>query len=173
MNWYSVFYWVMVADGVKKFFDTSSDVFTTFAIISFIVFFVTFIAIPVAIGTEETKNDEEDQVNPLIRGWKLVRKYSLRIMYTSLILAMITWMGYIFIPSKKDSLTIIAGGAVGNFITHDSSAKQIPSEVMLLLRAKIKDEINDINTKNIISNKDTLVGKTKEELIEIIKDKVK
>jgi hypothetical protein len=78
-------------------------------------------------------------------------------------------MGYIFIPTKKDALIIVAGGAVGEFITSDSSSKQIPYELTSLLREKIKSEISEIRLTGDLSV-DTLKEKTKEELIEMIKN---
>lgn len=68
-------------------------------------------------------------------------------------------------------MIIIAGGTVGNFITSDSSAKQLPSEALLLLRTKIKSEIEELKINPIEELKDTLSGKSKEELIKLLKQK--
>lgn len=164
MNWYSIFYWVAIADGVKSTFDVFSNLFLFFSIVSFVFF--------CGMAFYSTTGDfkkETEEVKGSFRFW--VKGFR-RFFWYSFILMFITWTIWVFTPTKKDALFIIAGGAVGNFITKDSSAKQIPSEVMLLLRTKIKDEINDINTKNIIPNSDTLKAKTREELIEIIKNKI-
>jgi hypothetical protein len=169
MNWYSVFYWLTVDDVVKKFFDTASDVFTTFTIISLMGFIIMSIGYANAISSENSKTEDEDKVNPDIRSWKLGKKIFGSVMYISLALALITWCGFIFVPNKKDALLIITGGAVGNFITSDSSAKQIPAEAMTLLRDKIREEIKDVHIKDIIIT-DTLKNKTKEELLKIIKN---
>ena len=58
MNYYSVFYWLAVANGVKKFFDTASDIFTTFAVISFIGF---LIASAIYLGTISDKRIESEE----------------------------------------------------------------------------------------------------------------
>jgi hypothetical protein len=168
MNWYEIFYWVTVADNIKDFFDTSSNIFTWFAVIGFIV----FILVSLFTSIEVSKNPESDDSKAL----KLAKKASAGFFYTSLVISLITWFGYMACPSKKDALIIIAGGTVGNFITSDSSAKAIPAEAMLLLRSKIKSEINELNLDGAIGDGtqktvDTLSTKTKEELLEIIKNK--
>jgi hypothetical protein len=85
-----------------------------------------------------------------------------------IILALVSWMGFAFCPSKKDSLIIVTGGAVGNFVTKDSSAKAIPAEAMTLLRDKIKQEIRELNTTTVTKK---LEDMTKEELLEQLKAK--
>ena len=99
--------------------------------------------------------------------WKLYTNQFLYFFYISITLCLLTWFGYVALPDKKDSMLIIAGGAVGNFITSDSSAKQLPSEVLLLLRSKIKSEILELKTESV---KDTLAGMSKEELIKTIRN---
>lgn len=161
MNWYEIFYWVTVADGAKDFFDTFSNVFTWGFIISTVIM---IILIGLHLDTTQGKTEETERSD---RFWiKFFRNISIWLA----ILSTITWAGYVFIPSKKDALTIIAGGAVGQFITTDSSAKQIPSEVMLLLRSKIKSEINSLNGTIVA---DTLAQKSKEELIQMIQQSKK
>jgi predicted PurR-regulated permease PerM len=155
INFYRVFYWITVADGVKKAFDAFSNLFTTFAVIGLIIYVVNRIY----RVTDECNNPKvTDQ-------WG---KHFSRFFYINLILCVITWFGFMLTPSKTDALTIVAGGAVGNFITSDSSAKQIPSELTNLLRLKIKDEIEQMKSPIIT---DTLESKSKDELIEMIKQK--
>lgn len=159
MNWYSVFYWITVADGIKDLFDWMSNLFTFLTIIFCIVYVLLMIA------HAEAKNKQNDEVNKSdlfwIKNWR-------RLFIWSMVLAFVSWAGYVAVPTKKDALMIVAGGAVGQFITTDSSAKQIPSEVMLLLRTKIRSEIEQINGKTVT---DTLANKSKEELLEIIRQK--
>ena len=163
-----------VGDGMKKFFDSASNCFSTFAIIFFLAFIITSVGSASMIADNKTRTDEEDKINPQVRSWKLARRYFVAPMYVSLVLAVITWVGYVAVPSQKDALIIITGGAVGNFITSDSSAKQIPAEAMTLLRVKLKEEINKVNLESVVkSNVDSLEGKSKDELIQMIKDKNK
>jgi hypothetical protein len=168
MNWYQVFYWVTVADGVKGFFDSASNWLFAATILTFVAFVISSIAKSIIISENNNKDDKEDQVDPDVRSWEKLRSPSLRLFYTFMILTIITWSLYVFIPSKKDAVLIIAGGAVGNFITSDSSAKQIPAELTLLVREKMKAEIRELKSDNVISV-DTLTSKTKEELIELYK----
>lgn len=167
MNWYSIFYWLTVADGVKNFFDIFSNIFTWLMILSLIAYTILGIAKSVIISGEGTKSEEEDKVNPEVRsmvmGIRLVRPF----FYTMTFLSLLTWAGYVFTPSKKDAIIIVAGGAVGNFITHDTSARQIPTEVMTMLRAKIRE----VSAESIKDSKDALESMTKEELIEQLRKK--
>lgn len=163
MNWYSIFYWITVADGVKQFFDVSSNIFTVLSVISIFAF-----AISIGGVSSSQVHKEASYVDPDLPKWQTFKRMVSRAAIVFTILALVTWAGYVFTPSKKDALIIVAGGAVGSFITQDSSAKQIPSEVMLLLRSKIKSEINEINNP---FNIDTLKDKSKEELIELLKNK--
>lgn len=158
MNWYQIFYWITVADNVKSFFDFSSNLFTFISVIGFLIFLLCL-----AIRTFADDFDDEGKLT-FITFISNIRKAT----FWFTILALITWSGYIFIPSKKDALVIVAGGAVGNFITSDSSAKQIPSEVAYLLREKIREEIKEVKTTTIT---DTLEAKSKEELIQMLKTK--
>lgn len=164
MNWYSVFYWVTVADRIKQFFDTSSNVFSWFSVI----FFIVMIIIHIAYGGEKDGNRVSEGDEPVWKYWLTAIR---RLTVWTVVFAMITWCGYIFCPSKKDALIIIAGGAVGNFITSDSSARQIPAELTTLIRDKMKEEIREMNSKELEEQVDTLKDKSKEELIELLKQK--
>lgn len=159
MNWYKIFYWVSVADSLKSAMDVFSNIFTWFTVLGFIIFMILFFTLK-----SDTKFNTVEIAS--FKYWiKLMRSF----FWMSFIMCFITWTAWVLIPTKKDALTIIAGGAVGNFITSDSSARNIPSEVMLLLRDKIRQEIKEVNIGSTIT--DTLAGKTKDELIQMIKDK--
>lgn len=158
MSWYSIFYWITVADGVKDFFDAFSNIFTSLAIISLIIFIV------LAFILADPDLDDEDR--PSVRYWVLMLR---RTFIWMTIFTIITWAGYVFCPTKRDALIIVAGGAVGKFITSDSAAKQIPTEALTLLRDKIRSEIKEVKLTDQI--RDTLQSKTKEELIELLRKK--
>lgn len=161
MNWYSIFYWITVADGIKDFFDAFSDLFSWGAVIAIIV---TIFVIVYSNDKNQNFTESDEQSNKYwITFWR-------RTAIWFSLLAFITWGGYVFTPTKKDALLIVAGGAVGQFITTDSSAKQIPAEAMTLLRTKIRSEIMELNNP-IASVTDTLQEKSKEELIELLKNK--
>ena len=168
MNWYSIFYWISVADKV-------SDILSTIAIITLLTSIVTCIGWFVSAsnvsentsGANETASDynKSNYLGWLVwlRAWKVACVISLIFCFISSIM----WAA---LPTKKDALLIVAGGAVGQFITTDSSAKQIPAEAMTLLRAKIRSEIVELNNPIEVLT-DTLQEKSKEELIELLKNK--
>jgi len=162
MNWYKIFYWVSVADSVKAFFTAFCIIFSILSCISVIGFFIStyYVGDSLIYSSGEPSKDSN--------AWAIWAKGWKRILTISCIIGLISWFGFIFVPNKRDFVTIIAGGAVGNFITKDSSAKQIPSEVMTLLRDKIREEIRNTHVDDI---KDTLESKSKEELIKMVKDK--
>ncbi len=174
MNWYSIFYWLTVADGVKRFLDTASDIFTFFAILTFVILVITMIGKAIQTSSNDVKNDEEEKKDSALRGWNLARSFSAKLFYPFLILAIITWLGYVMVPSKKDCLLIVAGGAVGNFITSDTSARQLPADVTKFLHMSLKKEISELNDDarrelGVQTPKERLIDKakqmTKEELI--------
>lgn len=180
-NFYSVFYWLTVADNVKKFFDITSNIFTGAAIIACVGLFVCSIAKAAQSSNNKVKNDEEEKVDADVRAWELARKYFLKTFYPMLVLSLLMWSGYVFTPTKKDCLMIVAGGAVGNFITTDSSAKSIPSDITKFLHLSLNKEIDDLSydTKQDIkkelgiqSPKERLIDKakqmTKDELIKYL-----
>lgn len=158
MNWYNVFYWITVADGVKGFFDTISNWFLAFSIIGAIAWVIAFIC------STDNLTDKDD-----IASAKHWIKYSRRFFFWSFTLMTITWSAYVFCPSKRDAILIVAGGAVGNFITSDSSAKQIPAELTLLIRQKMKTEVENIKAGKYFDD-DKLEDKSKEELIKMVKE---
>lgn len=160
MDFYSLFYWITVADGVKQTLDAFSNWFLAFTIGFGIAYVIAFCC------SLSDYDDQDDLVSA-----KFWRKYFGRIFFWSFTIMTILWISWAFVPSKKDALIIVAGGAVGNFVTQDSTARGIPADVMKLLSTKIKEEINETTLKDAIQGEtDTLKGKTKEELIEQIRN---
>lgn len=178
MNFYSVFYWLTVADGVKNVFDTFSNFFTLFTIVGLIAYLIV-IGISINIRSEnEDFNEDKNYKDALL--W---RKLFGRFYFFCQIICIITWLGYVFTPTKKDCLLIVAGGSVGNFITNDSSAKSIPSDITKFLHLSLNKEIDDLSKEvqtdvrkelGVQTPKDKLldgIGKmTKEQIIEYIKN---
>lgn len=146
MNWYSIFYWITVADNVKLITGILSIIFGVYFVFGSIA----------ALGAFDYN------LNEWGKGPR--RVYFLFSIF--LMVSLFTWM---LIPSKRDALVIVAGGAIGNFVTTDSSAKQVPHEALELVRAKLKEWQEPGSKIPFIEEKDTLVGKSKEELLEIIK----
>ena len=144
MNYYEVFYWLTVADSVKKFFDRTSDIFSWIAVLSVIGYIICAIGYTVCISNNDLKSDEEEKNDEDARAWLKIKNLVSKFMVGFIALAMITWLGYVLTPTKKDCLLIVAGGAVGNFLVSDSSAKQIPSDVANYLHITLKDQVEDL-----------------------------
>lgn len=117
MDYTKLFYWLVVADNAKTMFMTFVTIFTIIAIGSTIACLV----------TAGNAGDPEDQ--------KLSRKW----LWWSLPFCVFFWFLYIFTPSKKDALLIVAGGQTLNFLTTDKSAKQIPSELSGFILTELKN----------------------------------
>ncbi len=144
MSFYEVFYWVTVADSVKSFFDVASNIFTWIAVLSTIAYVICAIGYAVSISVNGASTDEAEKTDTNIRAWGKIRKLVSRFMAGFIVLSLVTWAGYVFTPTKKDCLMIVAGGAVGNFLVSDSSAKAIPSDIAAYLHLNLKNEIEDL-----------------------------
>lgn len=127
MNWYSIFYWLTVANNFKDFFEVM-------IILSMIGLFLSLI-----FWISGRENGNWDKVT--IRG-----KYGRKFFFYTVPFVMLFWFLYLFTPTKTETLFIIAGGAVGEFITSDTNARQIPPDLMLYLRTKLKEETMDVNS---------------------------
>ena len=185
MNWYSIFYALTVSDGVKQFFDTASNIFTWFAVLSFIVLVGVTIAKAVMVSENNLSTEEEEKVDPDTRSLVRVRVYVRNFFYTMLALSIVTWAGWVVTPTKKDCVMIIAGGGIATFLTSDTNARKIPSELTKLSVVAIQswqDQVKDMTTdeKKAIGiqtpeekKKDDLISKvgkmTKEEIVDWLK----
>lgn len=136
MDFHWVFYGISVADGIKSAFDVFSNIFTGLSVLSLVAF-------GIVIGvTADSTTTGDDRVSAL--QW---RKFIGKTFWFSFVMCVFTWLGYMATPSKRDCLLIVAGGAVGNFITSDSSAKAIPSDITNFLHLSLKEEIQNIGTE--------------------------
>lgn len=157
-NWYKIFYWLTVADNAKAMFITFIVIFTLISVITTICFIV---------GREDDMAAENDSLAERSKKW----------MWWSYPFMILFWTLYVFTPSKSDTLLIIAGGAVGNFVTSDSASKAIPSDITNFLHTKLQVEIAGANDEvkrslGVQSPKEKLIDKakelTKEQLIEYL-----
>lgn len=140
MNWYQIFYWLTVADNAGTFFGWMCTIFTAIAVISTIAYFLV------------AENEDRDDLI-FTRKW----------IFWSYPFMALFWILYVFTPSKKDSLLIIAGGGTLEFLTTDSTAKQIPAEmtnfVLTELKSMAKEAEVQLDTRT-----------TKEQILEEAKD---
>ena len=157
MNWYKVFYWMTVANNVGWLTGI-------LAILCGIVVSCMTIA---ALGLVE------DDI--AWRNWKTVSKRLFMFLTVMFFVNITVWT---LIPSKKEMMIIIAGGAIGNFVSSDSSSKAIPAEMTRFVRNYLKDAADGMDPSlkkemGLSTEKDDFVDKlkdlTKEQIIEELK----
>lgn len=141
MNYTSLFYWLTVADNAKLFVGLMAIFFTVIFVIAQCVRF--------GLAVEDNLDTEK---RTMVNKWTW---YSTPWM----ILFLSLW---IFTPSKKDALLIVAGGQTMNFLTTDSSAKRIPSELTHFVVTELKNMAKDAEVNlNIQSQKDKILDEAK------------
>lgn len=128
MSWYTVFYLMSVADGISTF----SVWIAVLATLTFII--TTLIKMPAEINGGDKWIDSEQEKKNLNTIWK-----------TATTCMIVFWFLFIAIPERKDMILIAAGGAVGEFVTNDENAKQIPHDLMILIRKELAEEIVNID----------------------------
>lgn len=163
MNYYNVFYFFSLSDKLSRFFDLFSNIFTTSTIILTIIMIIVMAA---------TKTDGDLKMSNLDTKWFRVIRNTF---YLSLISMIIFWFCYILTPTKKEMTLILAGGAIGNFITTDSSARQIPAELTNLVKSELQKAVqeNNLDLLKTKTLKDSLSEMTKEQLVEYMLNKKK
>lgn len=155
MNYTKLFYWLTVADNAKTFFGWGAIIFTLiFAIVTIV---------RVYVSIESSEDADKDFYNKCNK-WTW---YSTPFMLLFLSL-------WIFTPNKRDALLIVAGGSTMNFLTQDSTAKQLPHELSSYLVTEIKNMAEETKLElNINDNKQKIINEAKqltgEQLIEKLK----
>lgn len=166
MNWYSVFYWLTVADGVKSFFDVASDIFTWLSVIGLIVYIFA-----IGFSLSEDSRDNQDEIRP---EYLRLRKMFGWIFWGFTILSLVSWFGYVAVPTKKDAVMILVGGSVVEFMTSDSIAKQIPSELLILARNEIQSAAAEAKVDlGIMSQREKILDEVKKMSTTELMDRMK
>jgi hypothetical protein len=119
-NFTTLFYWLCVADNAKGMFLTFIIIFSVVCIASTITFFV---------GREDDGSCPKDGLGERAKKW----------MWWGYPFLILFWSLYIFTPSKKDALLIVAGGQTMNFLSTDSSAKKVPAELTKFILVELKN----------------------------------
>lgn len=149
INYTKLFYWITVADNAKVMFKTFLIIFTLIVIISTIVWFFANMC------------DEDDT---RARKW----------IFWSTPIMIIFWSLFIFTPSKKDALFIVAGGGAINYFTTDSTAKQIPAEFSNFVLTQIKSMSQDVNIDiDVKTAKEKVIESAKQMTAEELLEKIK
>lgn len=139
MNYTKLFYWLTVANNAKTFFVVFIIIFTAISVIATIAYI-----------SNALKDDNESQT--MSRKW----------MWWSYPFMIFFWSLFIFTPSKKDSLLIIAGGQTLNFLTTDSIAKQIPHELTSFVVTEIKNMAEEAKVEmGVMTEKDKILDEAK------------
>lgn len=137
MNWYKLFYWLTVADNAKTMFIVFTALFTLIAVIATIAYL--------------SNHDDED-------NQKMSRKW----MWWSYPFMILFWSLFIFTPSRKDALLIVAGGGTMEFLTTDSTAKQIPHELSNFVVTELRNMGEEAKIElQVMSQKDKILDEAK------------
>jgi hypothetical protein len=174
MNWYQVFYWMSVADSVSTILGHVAVWMCVFGVACTIGYFLSSNALAehAQRGGPENQSTSYNEWLPWHRAWK--RGFT--ITWVTAVICLISWA---FIPSKKQMIVIIAGGAIGNFVTTDSSSRAIPGELTRYVRNYLKNEADDLDVKTkeelgLATPKESFLNKaknmTKEQVIEYLKN---
>lgn len=152
MSYTEIFYWLTVADNAKTFFGT-------FAIFFSVVFVLTQL---IRIFSHVDGTPDVDFITRLNK-WTW---YS-----TPLLLLFLSL--WIFTPSKKDALLILAGGTVLDYMANDEQAKEIPTNVFKFVNSSLETWAKEAEVElGVYNEKDKLLDKVKDlsavELIELI-----
>ena len=151
MNYTELFYWLTVADNARDMFRVGLVIFTAVAIISTIVNII-------------CRGNDEDDSAVQARKW----------MWWSYPFMFLFWSLFIFTPSKKDALLIVAGGQTMNFLTTDKSAKQIPHELSSFIVTELKNMASEARVDlNIKDQKQKLLDEAKNMTAKELMDKMK
>lgn len=161
MNWYQIFYLVSLGDGLIDFFDTLSNWMTFFAIVSFIFYLVMWI-VSVASYVDDNGITDDIEYAAKAKGFRRLRRFSGFMFWGFLLLTIISWLAYVAIPTKKESLLIIAGGGAMQYLTTDSVGKQLPKEAMTFVVTELRQLSKEAKVElGIASEKDKILEQVK------------
>lgn len=147
MNYTSLLYWFTVLDGFKIFLTACAIISTIVCVVCFLVWMF--------------DNFDRDSVAEIPFKWFL----PITIFFALTI---------IFVPSRKDLAIIIIGGETMNFLANDSTAKQIPHDLLVLCQSEIKNIAKEAQTElKINTQKEEILDKaknmSKDELLKTLK----
>lgn len=155
MDYTTLFYWLTVADNAKTFFGWAAIFFTLSFVISIVAKILTNIF-------SDTKVDKID--NHYMNKW---------IWYSTpfMLLFLSLW---VFTPNKRDALLIVAGGQTLNFLTTDSTAKQIPHELSSFILTELKNMAKESQVElDIKGEKEKILNEVKTMSAEDVINRVK
>lgn len=138
MSWYTLFYWLCVADNLRDFFVVAIIITTAWSVISFFVWILT----------------DFDEPEIRAKGLAHVR--------WAFPFAFIFWMMYLLTPSKRDALFIIAGGGTLHYLSNDPTGSQIPAEMSTFVLTQLKSMSKEAQVElGIQTEKEKILDKVK------------
>ena len=147
MDYSKLFYWLVVADNARTFFIVFISLFTFISAVATICYI--FYS---HTGDLDDQTVSDKKAQPIARKW----------MWWSYPFMMLFWSLYIFTPSKKDALLIVAGGQTLNFLANDKSAQKIPAELSSFVLTEIKNLAKDAKVDlGIADQKDKILERAK------------
>ena len=157
MSWYTLFYLFTVLDKLAIAFQWGAGIFTIATIFLTIVYFIN--------KDRLTNHNKTDGLH-----WLSVIKWPHRL---SIFFCIIFWLLIVFTPTRKDMIIIIAGGAVGEFVTKDSSAQKLPADITRFLRGEILKATAELSDEakqsiGIETEADRIKKLSKEELEKLV-----
>ena len=155
MNYTKLFYWLTVADNARSLFITAMIVFTVIFVIAFMVFL---------IDRDADGHADSDGAAERAKRW----------VWWAGPFALFFWMLFVMTPSKKDALLIVAGGQTLNYLTNDSTARQLPKEALNFVVTELKSMAKDAEVQiDLRTQKEKILDEAKslsaKELIERMK----
>lgn len=151
MNYTELFYWLTVADNARRMFVVGITIFTAVAFISTAANFL-------------SRGDGDNDIADQARKW----------MWWSYPFMFLFWSLFVFTPSKKDALLIVAGGQTMNFLTTDSTAKQIPHELSNFVVTELKSMAAEAQVDlNIKGQKEKILDEAKNMSAKELMEKMK
>jgi hypothetical protein len=158
MNWYKLFYWLTVADNAKTMFIAFIVIFTIISLIATIAYFSN------TGSSYNPQGDSEKENQMMSRKW----------MWWSYPFMILFWSLYVFTPDRKDALLIVAGGGTMEFLTTDSTAKQIPHELSSFVVTQLKNMGKEAQVElGIQSQKDRILDEAKNMTSQQLLEKMK
>jgi hypothetical protein len=150
MNYQKLFYWMSVADQAKTFFMIVAVIASIIGLVSFLI----------ALGAFSEDYDDKAKA----RKW----------VFFSWPIWIIFWGLWIFTPDKKDALFIVAGGGAMNYLSQDSTAKQLPHELLEFTKVNLQNLAADAKVQlGIQSQKEKILDEAKNMTSAEILDRMK
>lgn len=172
MNYYNLFYWITRGDSIKQALDTTSN-----WCLSFFVCSIIFLVLARMFYTGEileNKDKSPEELSKTATPLKNLFKFSVWCFVVMGLVTTVMWVAWAMVPTKKDSLLILGAGATLNFLTQDSAAKQVPSEVMNFMVTELKSLSAEAKVDlGIAVQKDKILQEAKTWSTETLLEKIK